>query len=122
MDILLIPSTNDPASAPSVPVSSLLDAEPMEPIDASDAADAGIQKVLSYLAELSVLQHNNQMNINELLNPINEDKMYEDRTEEEIEKDIFFSAVVECHKAEQNREKKGEDAVDHEVINDKPSH
>ncbi|KAG5333423.1 hypothetical protein C0989_005807, partial [Termitomyces sp. Mn162] len=120
-DKLIKPSAaNGPASAPSVPVSSLLNAKPA---DAINAADVEVQKALSYLEQHGVLQHKNWMDIDELFNPINENKMYADGiAEEEIEKDIFL-AVVEGQKGEQNQEEKSSDAVDDsEVISVKPSH
>ncbi|KAG5346133.1 hypothetical protein C0989_000976, partial [Termitomyces sp. Mn162] len=88
-----------------------------------NAADVEVQKALSYLEQHGVLQHKNWMDIDELLNPINENKMYADGiAKEEIEKDIFL-AVVECQKGEQNQEEKSGDAVDDsEVISVKPSH
>ncbi|KAG6838260.1 hypothetical protein H0H87_003473 [Tephrocybe sp. NHM501043] len=60
------------------------------------------------------------MDINELLNPTNENKMYDEGTEEEIEKDIH-QAVVERRNAEQDREKNGGDDNENEVLNTRPS-
>ncbi|KAG6806948.1 hypothetical protein H0H87_002030, partial [Tephrocybe sp. NHM501043] len=48
------------------------------------------------------------MDINELLNPTNENKMDDKGTKEEIEKDIH-QAVVERRNAEQDREKNNGD-------------
>ncbi|KAG6824817.1 hypothetical protein H0H87_010949, partial [Tephrocybe sp. NHM501043] len=87
-DELLNPASEPSNSTPSVPVSSLLTESPIESIEAE------VSNALSHLEEISVLQRNNRMDINELLNPTNENKMYDEGTEEEIEKDIH-QAVVE---------------------------
>ncbi|KAG6807812.1 hypothetical protein H0H87_012261, partial [Tephrocybe sp. NHM501043] len=101
-DELLNPASEPSNSTPSVPVSSLLTKSPIKSIEAK------VSNALSHLEEIGVLQHNNQMDINELLNPTNENKMYDEGTKEEIEKDIH-QAVEEQHNAEQDREKNGGD-------------
>ncbi|KAG6875374.1 hypothetical protein C0993_009524 [Termitomyces sp. T159_Od127] len=57
------------------------------------------------------------MDINELLNPTNEDKMYNNGTKEEIEEEIY-RAVIEWHQAEEYRKK---DDGNNEINTTKPS-
>ncbi|KAH0581798.1 hypothetical protein H2248_011480 [Termitomyces sp. 'cryptogamus'] len=119
-DILPKSTANIPVSAPSIPVSSLLNTKPTDTIN---AAEIEVKKALSNLKECAVLQCKNQMDIDELLNPTNENQVYVDgMEEEEINQDIC-AAVIEFCKAEQDREEKGSDIVDHnsEVIDQNPS-
>ncbi|KAG6825310.1 hypothetical protein H0H87_009800, partial [Tephrocybe sp. NHM501043] len=113
-DELLNPASEPSNSTPSVPVSSLLTKSPIKSIEAK------VSNALSHLEEIGVLQRNNQMDINELLNPTNENKMYDEGTKEEIEKDIH-QAVVERRNAEQDREKNSGDDNENEVLNTRPS-
>ncbi|KAG5337171.1 hypothetical protein C0989_010403, partial [Termitomyces sp. Mn162] len=87
-----------------------------------DREYAEVERALSHLENLGVLQHSNRMAINELLNPVTEDKMCNNETEKEIKRDIY-AAVVERREAEQNREKNGGDVLDDddEAISEKPS-
>ncbi|KAG5340230.1 hypothetical protein C0989_002462 [Termitomyces sp. Mn162] len=78
----LLESTSGPFTTLSITVFSLLNGE------------AKVSNALSHLEEIGVCQHNNQMDISELLNPANEDKMFNNGTEQEIEKDIY-KAVLE---------------------------
>ncbi|KAG6876411.1 hypothetical protein C0993_003308 [Termitomyces sp. T159_Od127] len=113
---ILPKSTADgPVSAPSVPISSLLNTKPTDTIG---TADIKVEKALSSLEQHGVLQCKNWMDIEELLNPANKNKMYADGTkEEEIDQDI------EHRKEEQDGEERGNDVVDNnsEVIDQKPS-
>ncbi|KAH0578450.1 hypothetical protein H2248_003596 [Termitomyces sp. 'cryptogamus'] len=95
--------SNGPASTTSLPVSSFLNIEHTQHTD-------------------PINTHKNWMEINELLNPINEDKMHTDGTKEaNIEADIFLAVVERC-KAEENREEKAGDAIDDsEVIDERLS-
>ncbi|KAG6886781.1 hypothetical protein C0992_002405, partial [Termitomyces sp. T32_za158] len=69
LDTLLNPAS-DSSATPFIPVSSLLSSE------------AEVTNALSHLEKIGVLQANNQMDINELLNPANEDNMYDNGTDE----------------------------------------
>ncbi|KAG5350322.1 hypothetical protein C0989_011591 [Termitomyces sp. Mn162] len=115
---LLNSPSNEPAGILSVPISLLLNAKSVKSIDTFNIK---VEQALSHLEKLGVFQHANHMAINELLNPVNEDKMYDDETEQEIKNNIY-EAVAECWEAEQNREMNGGDVLDdEEPINEKPS-
>ncbi|KAG6871050.1 hypothetical protein C0995_008804, partial [Termitomyces sp. Mi166 len=62
--------------------------------------EAEVPDALSHLEKIGVLQQSNRMDVNELLNPENEDRMYDNGMEEEIEEEIY-NAVVERHQAEE---------------------
>ncbi|KAG6890636.1 hypothetical protein C0995_006612 [Termitomyces sp. Mi166 len=70
---LLNSPSNKPSVTPSVLITSLLNTESTR---STDTADVEIEQALSHLEEHRVLQHGNQMDINELLNPVNEDKIH----------------------------------------------
>jgi len=98
---------------PTVPVSSLLNnlEDPIESVEKE------IFNSLSHLERIGVLQPRNRMDLTELLNPVNEDDMYDNGTEEEIKQ-----AVLERRAAEQGREKNAGDGDDlDEVVEVKPS-
>ncbi|KAG6811139.1 hypothetical protein H0H87_010586, partial [Tephrocybe sp. NHM501043] len=109
-DKLLNPASEPSNSTPSIPISSFLTESPIKSIEAK------VSNALSHLEEIGVLQCNNQMDINELLNPTNENKMYNKGTKEEIEKDIHQAVVEQCN-VEQDREKNSGDDNENEVLN-----
>jgi hypothetical protein len=92
------------SATPIVPVSSLLNDNLDDPIE---AVEKEVSDSLSQLQRIGVLQPWNQMDLGELLNPVNEHNMYDEGTEEDI-----CRAVLERREAEQDREKNAGDGVD----------
>ena len=76
-----------PTTTPTVPVSSLLNTEPQ---DLVMTAEEIVSDTLAELERRGVLQTENQVNLEELLNPVNEANLYDDGTDDEI-----YSAVME---------------------------
>ena len=72
---------NETSVTPSVPVSSLLNLEPLEGVD---CAEKDITDSLNQLEEHGVLQKRNQMNLNELLNPVSEQGLMGKISDEDI--------------------------------------
>lgn len=94
-------------STPTIPVFSLLNSEPLEGVDcAKDISDS-----LNHLEALGVLHKRNRMDLEELLNPVLEQVLVDDISDEEI-----FRSVVDMREAEQMMEVNGgyddEDDVD----------
>ncbi|KAG6868266.1 hypothetical protein C0993_005639 [Termitomyces sp. T159_Od127] len=87
-DTLLNTLSDLVTAASTIPVLSLLNSE-------TEVLDA-----LSHLEQIGILYQSNQMDINNLLNPADEDRMYGHGIEEEIREEIY-RAVVEQHDAEE---------------------
>ncbi|KAG6887083.1 hypothetical protein C0992_000852, partial [Termitomyces sp. T32_za158] len=83
-----------PAAAPTVTITSLINADPVE--TALAAAEQEVSNLLSHLEKIGVLQPQNQMALDELLNPIDENIMHNDGTDKDI-----CDTVLEQHQAEQ---------------------
>ena len=98
---------------PSVPISSLLNPEPLEEVDHTERE---ISDSLNQLEKLGVLQKTNQMDLKELLNPVSEQEPAGEISDEEI-----FQSVVDMCKAEQMMEIIGGNDVDNEVDDKKPT-
>jgi len=98
---------------PSVPVSSLLNSEPLGGVD---RAEKDISDSLNQLEELGVLQKRNRMDLEELLNPVSEQELVGEISDEEI-----FRSIVDMHEAEQMMEVNGGCDVDDEVVDKKPT-
>jgi hypothetical protein len=109
-DTLYKPSTT---STLSVPVSSLLNSEPLEGVD---RAEKDISDSLNQLEERGVLQKRNRMDLEDLLNPASEEELVGEISDEEI-----FQSVVDMHEAEQMMEVNGGYDVDDDVVDEKPT-
>jgi hypothetical protein len=80
------------STTPTVPVSFLLNNNLKDSIQ---TAEKEVVNSLFHLERIWVLQPRNQMDLNELLNPVNEHNMYDNGTEEEI-----HQVVMEQREAE----------------------
>ena len=98
-------------STPSVPVSSLLNSEPIE---GADHVEMDVSDLLNQLEELGILQKRNQMDLEELLNPVSEQELVGEISDEE------FQSIVDMHEAEKMMEVNGGYDVDDEVVNKRP--
>jgi hypothetical protein len=101
-------------SAPSVPVSSLLNSDPLEGVA---CAKKDISNLLNQLEELSILQKRNWMDLEELLNPASEQQLVDKISEDEI-----FQSIQDMLEAEQMMEVNGGCDVDDDVVDEKPTH
>jgi hypothetical protein len=102
-------------SAPSVPVSSLLNSDP-DPLEAVIHAEKDISNSLNQLEELGVLQKRNRMDLEELLNPVSEQQLVDKISEDEI-----FRSVQDMLEAEQMMEVNGGCDVDDDFVDEKPT-
>ena len=89
----ILPETffEPPAMSPSVPVSMLLNSDP---VDAAEHAEKNVSNGLDELERMGLIQPRNKMNIAELLNPESEQKLVDDISDKEI-----FEAVTNSCKA-----------------------
>ncbi|KAG6839566.1 hypothetical protein C0991_001449, partial [Blastosporella zonata] len=99
---LLNPSNTIPNTDPAVPISLLLNNDPVDAALASSAEQ--ITKSLAHLKARGVLHTKNMMSLSELLNPAGENLIHDDSTDKDI-----CEAVLERHEGEQNQEKNGGD-------------
>lgn len=100
-------------STPSVPVSSLLNSEPLEGVD---HAEKDIMDLLNQLEEQGVLQNRNRMDLDELLNPVSEQGL----VDETVSDEEIFRSVVDMRKAEQMIEVNGGYDIDDDAVDQKP--
>jgi hypothetical protein len=99
----ILPSSDSPLPAPSVPISSLiLDAPSHE--DPVLNAEKQVEQVLDGLVSRGILQKSNRMDIEALLNPIEESQAIDKTTDEEI-----YSAVQNAREAQELAEVNGGD-------------
>ena len=99
--------------SPSVPVSMLLNSNP---VDAAEHAEKDVSDGLDELERMGLIQPWNRVDIAELLNPESEQKLVDDISDKEI-----FEAVTNSHKAAQMLEIMGGDDVDEDFNDDKPA-
>ncbi|KAG6900129.1 hypothetical protein C0993_002474 [Termitomyces sp. T159_Od127] len=88
LESLLNPTSTAASTVPLVPVSSLLNDNPVDLAIAT--AEKQVTDSLSQLEQLRVLQPTNRMALQELLNPVNKNVMHDGGSETEI-----FQAVME---------------------------
>ncbi|KAF5383069.1 hypothetical protein D9615_004968 [Tricholomella constricta] len=101
----LINSAPTTAPAPSLPISSLVNNDPADA--AIFAAEREVLTSLSHLEAIGVLQPHNRMDLAEILNPQNENLIYDDGTDQDI-----FDAVLARREAEEDIEGNGGDDSD----------
>ncbi|KAH0586930.1 hypothetical protein H2248_005764 [Termitomyces sp. 'cryptogamus'] len=112
-DSLLNPTSGSDV-IPTVPISSLLNKDPIEAVLNRDGQK--ITESLSHLAEIGVLQPQNWMSLTELLNLVDENLMHNGGGEEEI-----FRAVLERQEAEEITDQNGGDDDLSIKVNEKPA-
>ena len=99
--------------SPSVPVSMLLNSNP---VDTAEHVEKDVSDGLDELERMGLIQPWNRMDIAELLNPESEQKLVDDISDKEI-----FEAVTNSCEAAQVLEIMGSDDVDEDFNNDKPA-
>jgi hypothetical protein len=109
---VILPDMDSPVVAPpTVPISSLLNVEESGGQDPIVEAERRVEGALDELVSTGALQACNRMDISELLNPMNEEQIVDEVTDEEI-----CRAVLDAQEAREEAAKNGgDDGLDDEA-------